>query len=107
MTATDHISEERNYLRDTLVSVCDSLANKHHQESQEISHCMRETLSGISDMTNGMRNSLSNLRDVMVESHRHSSDQLFSNSHCDDRPASPEYSWRYDSCGTEHLVRDV
>ena len=76
VTATDHISEERNYFRDTLVSVCDSLANKHHQESQEISHCMREMLLGISDMTNGMRNSLSNLRDVMVESHRHSSDQL-------------------------------
>ena len=76
VTATDHMSEERNYLRDTLVSVCDSLASKHHQESQEISHCMRETLSGIYDMTNGMRNSLSNLRDVMVESHRHSSDQL-------------------------------
>ena len=76
MTATDHISEEMNYLRDTLVSVCDSLANKHHQESQEISHFMRETLSGISDMTNVMHNSLSNLCDVMVESHRHSSDQL-------------------------------
>ena len=56
--------------------MCDSLASKHHQESQEISHCMRETLSGIHDMTNGMRNSLSNLRDVMVESHRHSSDKL-------------------------------
>ena len=76
MTVTGHISEERNYFRDTLVSVCDSSANKHHQESQEISHCIRETLSGIYDMANGMRNSLSNLRDVMVESHIHYSDQL-------------------------------